>query len=405
MKLAKKIIIFCLSVSLFLSFLVSQFLSFSVPARAGELDDQIKELEEKISQVQEQAKTLSSAINYLDNKIKLTAISIVQSEKQLQVLEKEIDKLSTKIGRLDESLADISHLLLLRIIETYKKGKVEPLYLFLSADGFSQFLSRYQYLKIIQAHDRKLLYQMEQTRSNYNDQKTLKEIKQEEIERLKTKLERQKATLSQEKESKKVLLAETKGKEVEYQKILARLRAEKAKLSGAGLFGKPAEFKIWTDANYYFNQTDKRWAEDLIGGGVFYDPNDPSYMWKYGCAVTSMAMVLKKYGVDIDPGRLATQSIYVTDLIAWQDVPSLYGGSIVIKGHGYGGYPDWQIIDQKLSEGKWVIVYVTSQGHYVVLLSKEGDDYKMHDPYFGNELSFNERYSQSAVDEMVIYER
>ena len=41
----------------------------------------------------------------------------------------------------------------------------------------------------------------------------------------------------------------------------------------------------------------------------------------------------------------------------------------------------------------------------VVLLNKEGDDYKMHDPYFGPNLSFNSRYTKSSVDEMVIYSR
>jgi len=380
------------------------FCCFIVSVRA-DLDEEIEKVKGKISESQAQQKTLSSAISYLDNKTELTGISIVQSENEIQALEGEIEKLSVKIGRLNESLEITSQLLVMRIIETYKKGSVNPACLFLVSDGFSQFLTRYQYLKVVQAHDRELLFKMEQARFDYDSQKVLKEEKQKEAEVLKRKLEEQKLTLAQQKRSKKILLEETKGKETEYRKILARLEAEKAKLAGAGLFGKPAEFKVWSEANSYFNQTDERWAMDLIGGGVFYDPGDPSHMWKYGCAVTSMAMVLKKSGVDIDPGRLASQSIYSTDLIAWQDVPSIYGGHVEIKGHGYGGYPDWETIDNKLGEGKWVIVYVRGQGHYVVLLSKDGDDYKMHDPYFGNELSFNSKYSKAVVDEMVIYER
>lgn len=395
----KKLIIFgcCLAVWL------SNCLMISV--KADDLDDEINKIKEKISELQTQKGTLSSTISYLDSKIELATISISQSEKKIAALEKEISGLSDKIGILDKSLGSTSQLLLARIIETYKKGRIEPVYLFVTADGFSDFLTRYNYLKIVQAHDRNLMYQMEQTRFNYDSQKILKEEKQVEIETIKANLEKQHTALSQEKENKKTLLTETKGKEVEYQRILARLEAEKTKLSGASLFGKPAEFKVWTEANNYFNQTDERWAMDLIGGGVFYNPNNPSYLWKYGCAVTSMAMVLKKQGVDVNPKTLSAQSIYVTDLIAWQDVTSLYGGSVVVKGHSYGGSPDWQTIDNKLSEGKWVIVYVSDKAHYVVLLSKEGSDYKMHDPYFGNELSFNSKYSQSAVDEMVIYER
>lgn len=395
----KKLIIFGCCLAVWLS-------NCLIPViRADDLDDEINRIKEKISELQTQKGTLSSAISYLDSKIELATISISQSEKKIASLEQEINGLSDKIGLLDQSLGSTSQLLLARIIETYKKGKVEPVYLFVTSDGFADFLTRYHYLKIVQVHDRNLMYRMEQTRFNYDSQKNLKEAKQAEMESIKLNLEKQRYSLSKEKENKKTLLAETRGKEAEYQRILTRLEAEKTKLAGASLFGKPAEFKVWTEDNNYFNQTDERWAMDLIGGGVFYNPNDPSYLWKYGCAVTSMAMVLKKQGVDVNPKTLSAQSIYITDLIAWQEVPSLYGGSVVVKGHGYGGSPDWQTIDHKLNEGKWVIVYVSDQAHYVVLLSKEGSDYKMHDPYFGNELSFNAKYSQSAVDEMVIYER
>jgi len=342
--------------------------------------------------------TLASTIAYLDKKTQLTIVSIAETEKDLQVLEEEIEDLSGKIGRLDGSLEKISHLLLSRIIETYKKGKIDPLYLFLSSDGFSQFMTRYKYLKKIQEHDRSLLYQIEQTRFNYDSQKNLKEEMQEKAEILKTQLERQKLTLAQEKKNKSVLLNETKGKETEYQKILNRLLAQMAELTGV-VSECPAELKIWTEENNYFNQTDKRWA--------YYSINfiTDSSLCRYGCAVTSMAMVLKKSGVDVNPQTLASQSIYSTDLMAWQYIPSIYGGSITIKGHYYGGSPDWQVIDEKLNQDKWVIVYISGAGHYVVLLNKQGDDYLMHDPYFGSKLSFNEYYSQSAVDQMIIYEK
>jgi len=385
-------------INLLFILLVICFLNFPLPVNAedstvqtDDLDKQIEELTKKIQAAQEQQRTLSSAISQLDNKIKLTTISIIQTERKLEELEKEIASLSVKIGRLDESLTSISRLLLERIIETYKKGNVNPLYLFLTSDGFSQFLTRYQYLKIIQLHDRKLLYQMEQTRANYDAQKNLKEEKQKEVEWLKSRLEKQKRDLNQQKESKKILLEETKGKEAEYQRILARLKSEKARL-GTGIghyvvllrkegndyimhdpvfgpelsfnsrYSKLPEFKVWSGTDNYFNQRDSRWAWDLINADRYYDSSDPSYMWKYGCAVTSMAMVLKKWGVDIDPKRLAALPIYDKDLIAWSGIPKHYGGQINGKGHGFGGYPSWREIDQYLSKGIWVIVYRNSSG-------------------------------------------
>ncbi|MFC1727303.1 coiled-coil domain-containing protein [Patescibacteria group bacterium] len=343
--------------------------------------------------------------NEIDNKIvqiDLTSRKIVSTQQRTDQLIQEVEGLGGKIENLDSSLDQLSEVLIKRVTATYKRGTIDPFVLFLSSNDFSEFVARYQYLRRIQAHDRQLLLQMEMARSNYEDQKILKEEKQIELEQWQKKLEQEKAYLNRVAKAKQVLLKET---EVSYQRTLSRISAEKSKLAGVSVFGKPVEFKQWSGENNYFNQTDSRWAMMLIGGGVYYQPSDPSYMWKYGCAVTSMAMVLKKWGVDIDPGRLSQSPVYRADLIAWQDIPGGFGGSIKVVGHGYGGWVSWGEIDSTLNSGNWVIVYISGVGHYVVLLNKEGDDYKMHDPYFGPNMSFNSKYSKGSVDETIVYSR
>jgi peptidoglycan hydrolase CwlO-like protein len=343
--------------------------------------------------------TLNNEIKNKTIQIDLTTGRITSARKNIAQLVEEIENLDGIIYRLDGSLDYLSEILINRIEATYKRGKIDPLMLMFSSSDFANFINRYKYLRVVQAHDRRLLLEMETSRSNYEDQKNLKEEKQVEMEAWQKKLEREKVSLDRIVQAKKVLLAET---EASYQQTLSRIMAEKTKLAGVSVFGKPVEFKEWSGENNYFNQTDKRWAMMLIGGGVYVK----SYMWEYGCAVTSMSMVLKKWGADIDPGRLSQSPIYRADLIAWQDVPGVgFGGTIKVIGHGYGGVVNWEEINQSLNSGNWVIVYVGGVGHYVVLLSKEGDDYKMHDPYFGPNMSFNSKYSQGAVDEMIIYTR
>lgn len=223
MKLSKlKVIafIFFLCVSLFHCFIV---------VRADELEDkekEIREYEERIKGLQSQQKTLKSTIAYFENKIELTSVSIEQNEEKIEVLEEEIGKLSVKIDRLNESLEITSQLLVVRIIETYKKGSVNPACLFLVSDGFSQFLTRYQYLKVVQAHDRELLFKMEQARFDYDSQKVLKEEKQKEVEEVKLQLEKQRSTLAQQKKDKEYLFTVTKSDEDHYQNLLATARAE-----------------------------------------------------------------------------------------------------------------------------------------------------------------------------------
>jgi len=175
---------------------------------------EIEELETKISDLQRQQKTLSGQISYMDSQIKLTGLKITQTEGQIAAL-------SQKIGRLEVSLDSLAQVLRKRIAATYKKADIDPVALFFSSQKFSDFITRYQYLKVIQIHDRKLLLAMEETRTNYDEQK-------KEEESLKEKLENQKKLLARQKQDKEYLLAVTKADEKRFREMLTAARAEQA---------------------------------------------------------------------------------------------------------------------------------------------------------------------------------
>lgn len=173
---------------------------------------EIEELEAKIVELQTQEKTLSRQIAYMNGQIELTFLRIAQTEEQVVAL-------STKISRLEISLDFLAEVLGKRIAATYKKGKVDSLYLFFSSKGFSDLVKRYQYLKVIQLHDRQLLLAMEETRTNYDEQK-------QEEEALKNKLESQKRLLDKQKKDKEYLLTVTKADEKQFRQMLESARAE-----------------------------------------------------------------------------------------------------------------------------------------------------------------------------------
>ncbi len=192
------------------------------------LVNEIQELEEKLAQLAEQKTTLASQISYMEGQIRVTSLKISQTEEQIKML-------TEKIGRLEVSLDRLASLLNERIVETYKIVEIDSLALFLSSDDFSDFVSRYKYLKMIQANDRKLLYAMETTRTDYDDQR-------KEEEALKEKLEKQQVLLARQKRDKEYLLEVTKSDEERYQEILATKRAEqKALLSILAGEGEVAE--------------------------------------------------------------------------------------------------------------------------------------------------------------------
>jgi peptidoglycan hydrolase CwlO-like protein len=194
---------------------------------------EIEELEQKISELQTKERDLSSQIKLFNSQITLTGLRINQTQGEILLLEEEIATLSAKINRLDISLDQLSGILANRIAQTYKAGNLDSLVLFLSAEDFPRFLSRYKYLKVIQLHDRQLLLAMEETKTNYEGQKTLKERKQEQLAKLKRLLEAEKKTLAGQKKEKEYLLEVTLADEKRYQELLAAARAEQSAIEAA----------------------------------------------------------------------------------------------------------------------------------------------------------------------------
>lgn len=127
-----------------------------------------------------------------------------------------------------------------------------------------------------------------------------------------------------------------------------------------------------------FLQGDPAWGHDQLGLSVHT-------MGQVGCAVTSAAMILKFYGVDVDPGRL---NVFLrehggydenNDLI-WEGPPVLAPDRVR---HAYEDLPSYYLIDSNLARGNPVIVRLhlaSGWTHFVVVMGKQGFDYLIRDP-------------------------
>lgn len=211
------------------------------------LENQIKELEGKLTEVRDREKTLFSQIGYMDNQTRLTTLRIAETEFKIKTLEEEIASLSAKIERLEGSLTSLSEILLRRIVATYKRGEITVFHLLFSSSGFGDFLSRAKYIRIVQLHDKRLMYEMQETKDSFNKQKELREGKKAEAENLKKTLENQKNTLARQKKDKEVLLEVTKNDEKRYREMLEAARAERQAflniLAGGGVVAKLRDIK------------------------------------------------------------------------------------------------------------------------------------------------------------------
>jgi len=201
-------------------------------SKLKDLQDKIAELERKVSDLQAQGKTLSSQITVMDNQVKLTEFRINATKQELSGLEADIDVAEGKVSKLEGSLDQITKTLLSRIVATYQVGTIPQMQVFLAANNMEDYLSRANYLRLVQAHDKQLLLNTQQAKIDYQNQKEIFEQKKAKAESLKQQLEGYTEQLEQEKNSKQRLLEDTKGQEKNYQDLLAKARAEFEAIQG-----------------------------------------------------------------------------------------------------------------------------------------------------------------------------
>ena len=137
----------------------------------------------------------------------------------------------------------------------------------------------------------------------------------------------------------------------------------------------------------YLSQQDPQWKNDLLGFG---DPGDT--LGKYGCALTSVAMLVSGHGYPETPRtlneKMKSASGFVSSGIRW-DVISKVHPQITLKEQIGCENTDAPLakINAALAAGQPVVVRVDSspapglQWHYVMVYARKGNDYLMLDPY------------------------
>ena len=155
------------------------------------------------------------------------------------------------------------------------------------------------------------------------------------------------------------------------------LKPQKALCSHGGIYW-PGRLELAVPS---FAQGDPRWADDPLGP-------TPATLHDEGCAVTSAAMVLASYGLEVDPGRL---NRFLTEHEGFTPQGWLYWEKAAecVPGRCEKAYEDdasYARIDWNLLRGNPVIVRIRFPSgitHFVVIAGKEGWEYLIRDPGAG----------------------
>lgn len=194
--------------------------------------NKIKELENTVNKLQSEEKTLKSQIDVMDNQIQLTELRIDATEQEITELTKSIGIASKKIHNLEGSLESITKVLLNRIVASYKLGSTLPAQVIVSSKNFEDYYNRSSYIKIAQMNDKRLLYDTQQARNDYANQKNIFEDQKKQVVLLQNQLEEYTKQIASEKKSKSDLLEVTQNDEKKYQALLASAKAERSAIEG-----------------------------------------------------------------------------------------------------------------------------------------------------------------------------
>jgi len=147
------------------------------------------------------------------------------------------------------------------------------------------------------------------------------------------------------------------------------------------------------DVPVYKQGSPSPWCDDQLG-------DCSETIGSAGCAITSIAMVFKYYGVQTGSGDLNVwlkqNNGYVDGcLVVWSVAAGRSGGNVQWAGDDYTGLNQ---INTELDNGYPVIAKVSlfDSSHFVVITGYSGSTYFINDPYYGDQSTINDRYGDPA---------
>lgn len=200
--------------------------------QTSDLGNKILEYQSKIRQLQEQKNTLSSQIQYMDAQIYLSGLKIQEAELKIETTKKEVKTLSARIQGVDNSLNYLSKTLIDRVSSSYKVKQISPLEIIFNSSNLSDLVNNVKYLKTARNNNQNLLIQVQQAKSNFEEQKKIREQKILELDFLNKYLKNQRVDLANQKIAKQKLLQDTDNDEKTYQNLLAKAQSEYKAIQG-----------------------------------------------------------------------------------------------------------------------------------------------------------------------------
>ena len=325
-----------------------------VQKKLNDINNQIKSYQGQIAQVQKQANTLKNQISLLDLQIVSTQAQMEATEQKINAANLEIADVTGKIVKTQADIEKEKNILRELIAQINDMDQQSPLEIALENDNFTQFLDDLQYATSIQERSQEALNQIKVLKADLEARQTELKNQKDELTKLDDQLTKQKNELASQRSGKQTLLNQTKGKEKEYQKLLAVSAQDQKDLND--------------EINNLDNEIAKKLGNKRLPGikGLFAWPLDGTMTQGYGNTGFTKLGYSFHNGIDLagPPG---------TPIYAAAD------GVVLDTGTGNGAYGNWVTIKHPMSSNYGNKSLVTLYGHMSSFVLKRGQSVKQGD--------------------------
>jgi peptidoglycan hydrolase CwlO-like protein len=377
------------------------------------------EVGSKTAQLQNDVQNLKNQIGYIDAQKDNTKIQVQITQQEMSLAQIRIAKTEEEIKEMKRKMQYSRNKLASGLKSFYEYDKENFITMIFTDGSISKFFDEIIYAEKIQAGVTKGLEGLKEDKALLDRKKKNLQAEKQDLGFKKEAFNRQIVEMNQLQQQKSELLEVTEGSQEKYETMLATIKNATSHIS-ANLSQisaeKQAEITEYLQKNPintgvckkalavpYFAQTNTLWAGKYIGASNYK-------VGGWGCALTSVAMVLNYYGKSTNPGIIAdTDKFFEPDGdIYWWAPANAYG----IHFNGTGGS-----IDGELAAGRPVIVW-TNYEHYVVIIGKDTKDYIVLDPlqrpewgipggclYLSQSYSYASRKGRGTITQVIRYSK
>ncbi|MBA7493549.1 Murein hydrolase activator EnvC [subsurface metagenome] len=210
---------------------------FSYGESSGDYSQKIKEEKQRLKKIEQQIKSVKDEINNLQKKESgyLEALHKIEkllrdTEKELQTIERDLELAQKEIKQGEDELIFEKHILkektkLLesRLREIYKRRLTGYMEILFNSESFSDFLTRFRYIKKILSLDAEVISDIQQQMKKIEDNKMNLENREEILSLLKKEVEKEKENIDFSIKARKSIINKIDSQKEVYLKSLKEL--------------------------------------------------------------------------------------------------------------------------------------------------------------------------------------